>query len=171
MADKDIIDYTIAEEWGPEKKPLEIRTQDRILVKIHPDGSVEYGPGYTPDEAAVILWETLGRKRIEAEDRLLLFQHLEGILTNLGIADLQNERAQRRVGIQPTPENMRAAARTHAALERVMHQALELGRGLASRPGLVVPQVPERIPQQIAQDENNSYSGRSGLEPDPTESQ
>lgn len=29
------------------------------LVVIRPDGSIEYGPDYTPDEAARILWETV----------------------------------------------------------------------------------------------------------------
>ncbi len=31
-----------------------------FLVKIHPDGSLEYGPDYTPDEAARVFWSALG---------------------------------------------------------------------------------------------------------------
>lgn len=29
------------------------------LVKIHPDGTLEYGPGYTPDEAARSFWDAM----------------------------------------------------------------------------------------------------------------
>lgn len=163
---KDIVDYTIDEERPPREQPLEIRTENRVLVRIHTDGSIEYGPGYTPDEAAVILWETMGRRRVEAEDRLLVFQHLEGVVTRLGVADLQNEVAQQRLGLNPNPENGREAARAQSALERAMHQTIELGRGLARRPGVVLPEVPRQVPRQIAEDENNSYTGREGLEED-----
>lgn len=31
------------------------------LVTIHPDGTLDYGPGYTPDEAARCFWEALRR--------------------------------------------------------------------------------------------------------------
>ena len=30
------------------------------LVTIHPNGAIEYGPNYTPDEASRIFWEALG---------------------------------------------------------------------------------------------------------------
>jgi hypothetical protein len=29
------------------------------LVKIHPDGTLEYGPNYDPDEAASRFWEAM----------------------------------------------------------------------------------------------------------------
>lgn len=32
------------------------------LVTVHFDGRIEYGPHYTPDEAARIFWEAIGRK-------------------------------------------------------------------------------------------------------------
>lgn len=31
------------------------------LVTIHPDGTLDYGPGYTPDEAARCFWDALRR--------------------------------------------------------------------------------------------------------------
>ncbi|THA22757.1 hypothetical protein E6R18_32950 [Streptomyces sp. A1277] len=31
------------------------------LVTIHPDGRLEYGPGYDPDKAARTFWEAMGR--------------------------------------------------------------------------------------------------------------
>ena len=32
---------------------------DSPLVKIHPDGTLEYGPDYDPDEAASRFWEAM----------------------------------------------------------------------------------------------------------------
>lgn len=29
------------------------------LVRIHPDGTLEYGPNYTPDEAARTFWDAM----------------------------------------------------------------------------------------------------------------
>jgi hypothetical protein len=31
------------------------------LVTIHPDGQLDYGPNYTPDEAARVFWDALRR--------------------------------------------------------------------------------------------------------------
>jgi len=31
------------------------------LVTIHPNGTLDYGPGYTPDEAATRFWEAMRR--------------------------------------------------------------------------------------------------------------
>jgi hypothetical protein len=33
-------------------------------VIIHPDGSIEYGKGYTPDAAAKTLWDAVGIERV-----------------------------------------------------------------------------------------------------------
>jgi hypothetical protein len=33
----------------------------QYLVRIHPDGTLEYGPGYTPDEAAARFWDAVRR--------------------------------------------------------------------------------------------------------------
>ncbi|MFD9443372.1 hypothetical protein [Streptomyces sp. NPDC060001] len=32
-----------------------------VLVAVHPDGHLEYGPGYGPDEAARVFWEAVER--------------------------------------------------------------------------------------------------------------
>lgn len=34
-----------------------------MLVGIKPDGQIEYGPNYTPDEAARRFWEAIGAYR------------------------------------------------------------------------------------------------------------
>ena len=36
-------------------------TDSQPLVTIHPNGQLEYGPGYTPDEAAQRFWDALRR--------------------------------------------------------------------------------------------------------------
>jgi|SRR5690348_2341492 len=33
----------------------------KVLVTIHLDGTIEYGKDYTPDKAAKVFWEALGR--------------------------------------------------------------------------------------------------------------
>ena len=38
-----------------------IGKDEKMLVTIHPDGTIEYGKDYTPDKAARIFWETLGQ--------------------------------------------------------------------------------------------------------------
>lgn len=32
-----------------------------MLVGLHPDGSLEYGPGYDPDDAAKVFWQAMTR--------------------------------------------------------------------------------------------------------------
>ena len=40
---------------------ITIAGDDGPLVTIHPDGHLEYGPGYDPDEAARRFWDALQR--------------------------------------------------------------------------------------------------------------
>ena len=42
-------------------------TGDKWAVTIHPDGTIEYGKGYTPDAAAKIFWEAMATYRIKCE--------------------------------------------------------------------------------------------------------
>lgn len=42
---------------------LRIDTNSRVIVTIKPDGSIEYGEGYTPDAAAKALWDAVGLER------------------------------------------------------------------------------------------------------------
>lgn len=41
---------------------LSIENAEGALVKIRPDGSIVYGQKYTPDEAAKIFWEAMGKE-------------------------------------------------------------------------------------------------------------
>jgi hypothetical protein len=161
---------------------LAIGTRQEILVLIKPNGSLEYGPNYTPDAAATIFWEAMGQKRLEAEDRILVLQHMEAVMTRLGVADLQAERLRRRAALEEDESRRREldqlAELGIRRLELICQEAIELGRALAGR-DVPLPAVPEAMPDSIANSGVSSYQGRAGLppelallrnEPDPTES-
>jgi len=49
-------------DFTPPPPTIAIMGADNTpLVTIHPDGTLDYGPGYTPDEAAHRFWEALRR--------------------------------------------------------------------------------------------------------------
>lgn len=145
-------------KWARDPSDLVIGTSpNRVLVVIRKDGSLVYGPDYNPEEAAVTFWETMGRRRLEYEERLLLIDHMDGILTRLGAADLHAEALRKRAESTGADADNEAAEAGIQALERVMSQAIELGRGMARRPGVAFTAVPDQVPTQIAEDEENSY--------------
>src|ERR1051325_1929268 len=67
----------------------------RILVIINPTGERIFGPDSTPQEASMIFWKYMGRRRFQMEDRILLIQHMEAVLVRLGRADMECERLRR----------------------------------------------------------------------------
>lgn len=107
---------------------------ERILVRIQPDGTVIYGPEYTPDEAATVLWTALAKKRVEAVEREALIGHIEYMMLKLGNQDLLNERYRIQANSDAgTPNDQFQAERSHQQLEVYVHQIIELARGLALR--------------------------------------
>lgn len=132
-------------------------SRQRWLVAFYPDGTMEYGPDYTPDEAAVVFLEAIGRRKLEMEDRLLLVGHMDAVLSQLGAADLQNQVADTALRERVTDVTLIAARRAQANLERAMHNAIELGRGMARRPDIPMPATPERVPDSIRNNPNSSY--------------
>jgi hypothetical protein len=144
----------------------------RILVIIKPTGELIFGPEYTPQEASMIFWEYMGRRRFQLEDRILLIQHMEAVLVRLGRADMDCERLRREAASADNPQLK--AERTQQAeiavgrLNMVAHEAIELGRGLVHRPEVLPPDVPERVPEQIRQNPDSEYLGRDGLPPENT---
>ena len=113
---------------------LVIGTQGRVLVRIQPDGQLRYGEGYTPDEAAETFWTILALKRKGMEDRLRHLSILEQLLVRVGQADLQTERARLKAHSEEATEHDRFMAEMAIHnLELLVHQAIELGRGLALR--------------------------------------
>lgn len=141
-------------------------SRGRILAVIKPTGQIVFGPEYHPDEAAMVFWEAIGRRRYEYEERIILIQHMEALLTRLGAADLRLEGIRMAV-TAGDPEAAAQAGGALVALERLVHQAIELGRGLAARPEIPVPDMPERVPDQIRQNPVSDYQGRAGIDPDP----
>ena len=136
-------------------------SKNRLLVLIKTDGSLVYGPDYKPNKAAEIFWESMAQRREAYEDRGLIIRHMEAILVRLGDADMQAELAREMVD---TPENRLRAEQAVRALERVMSQAIELGRGLARRPDIPTPAIPEQVPPSIETNPLSDYQGVNGLE-------
>jgi len=147
-----------------------IGTREHVLITIKPDGQLIYGEGYEPDKTAVIFWEAMGRRRLEMEERLLLFQHMESILTRLGVADLNAERLRLAANAQTDPvQKSQQELMAELAINRlnlICNEAIELGRGLARR-DLPIPEVPAQIPSVIAENEASNYQGRDALPEDP----
>jgi hypothetical protein len=46
--------------WDPTIRPS---IMIGSLVTIRPDGTIEYGPNYTPDAAAKVFWDAIGLER------------------------------------------------------------------------------------------------------------
>ena len=136
----------------------------RVLIVIKTDGSLIYGPDYRPDKAAEIFWEAMAQRREAYEERSLIIRHMESILVRLGQADMNAEHLRQMSEQEATPENIQAAGQAVRALERVMSQAIELGRGLVRRPDIPVPAVPERVPPSIEANPDSEYQGIAGLE-------
>jgi hypothetical protein len=65
MADTNAITYFLDGEHllaAPQPPSITITGTDNApLVTIHPDGTLDYGPDYTPDAAAHAFWEAMRR--------------------------------------------------------------------------------------------------------------
>lgn len=108
---------------------------DRILVRIHPDGRLEYGEGYTPDEAAQVFWEAMARRRGDYEARLVFFAAMEQLLLGVGRADIAYETAQRRaLALGATEHDKFTEDMSRRNLETQVHTLIEFARGLVRRP-------------------------------------
>ncbi len=129
-------------------------SRDRILVRIHPDGTLTYGPEYTPDEAAVEFWTQMAIRRLESEERIIHLGVMEMILMQVGRADFAYQEAQVRARQEGASEHDRFMEEmSRRSLETMIHQAVESGRGLIARPnpsppvpGSVVPAPPLHNP-------------------------
>ena len=125
----------------------------RILVRIKADGTLIYGPDYTPDEAARVLWETLARRREafeqaktqsddHAKAKEVLFLHMQKLLLEAGKADLANQIARDRENELTSdpralkPDKLKAhleAKAAEAAFQEAALRLVELGRRMALR--------------------------------------
>lgn len=119
----------------------------RVLVRIQEDGSIVYGPEYTPDEAAVTLWTAIARRRKDFDARMQYMDLLELHIALLAVADQAYEAAQgalrAAVGNAETTEREREALRfreemSRRNLETRVHGVIEFAREFsAQRPDLL----------------------------------
>jgi len=123
------------DQTPPKGRPNElvIGTSGRILLTIGPDGTLTYGPGYTPDEAAKMFWEALARRRTDYEERLVFIAHVEKLLARIGEQDMKVETARMKAGETKTPHDAFQAERALGQLEVLVHEMIELARGIALR--------------------------------------
>ncbi len=108
-------------------------SEDRILIRIGPDGTLTYGPDYTPDEAAKVFWEAMARHRKDYEERLVFFTHVEGLLARVGAQDLRVEAARAKAENTKTIHDQAQAERSMNQLQVLWHELIEFARGIALR--------------------------------------
>lgn len=157
-------------EWVmdlPRTSDLVIGTGRAILVRIKPNGALEYGPGYSPDAAARVFWETVARHREGYEEQRLISQHVEALVARLGEAELYCERKRKEaaeaLGIGAGTESaiVIEAQRATLVLERINGQVLELGRGLAQRAlDVKFKELPRQVPAVVARNPESGYDPR-----------
>lgn len=157
-------------DFGKQAGPGDLvigTSKDRILVIIKPNGELLYGPEYRPNEAAQIFWEHMAQRRLMAEDKLLLVQHMEAVLVQLGRFDMECERLRLAAANEQDPikkaELTQSAEFAMGRVELTAHQAIELGRALVRRPEVVSPSVPAKIPDSVRSNPASDYQGRDGL--------
>jgi len=105
----------------------------RKIVSIDPNGKVTYGEGYTPDAAAEEFWTSMALKRRGMEERLQHLAIMETMLVRMGRADLGHERAQL-AAVGGGGNEQAIAERARMNLTSIVHQVMDLARGLARRP-------------------------------------
>lgn len=113
---------------------LVIGTRKNPIVRIQKDGSVIYGDGYTPDLAAVELWTSIGKRRIDFDRRMQYLDLLELHIALLAVADAAYEAAQRATWASNGSDHERQREeRSRASLEMRMHDLIEFAREFADR--------------------------------------
>lgn len=124
----------MSDDQKPKSDPnaLVIGTsKGRTLVTIHADGSIEYGPEYTPDEAAVTFWTQMAQRKLESEERLIHFAAMEQMLMDVARADQAYEAAQHKAqALGASDQDQFTEERCRAALEAVTHRLIEFARGM-----------------------------------------
>lgn len=157
-------------EWVrelPRTSDLVIGTARGVLVRIKPNGVLEYGPDYDPDVAARVFWEAVARHRDGYEEQRLISQHVEAVLVRMGEADLYCEQKRREAaealgdGAGTDSAVVLEAQRATVVFERVLGQVIELGRGLAGRPlDVKFKDLPGQVPPVVARNPDSSYDPR-----------
>jgi hypothetical protein len=108
------------------------RESGEAIVSIQADGTLVYGAGYTPDEAAEVFWTNMALKKQGMDARLRSLSQMEAMIARIGQADLRYERAFRAALTQEAGEPERTATeRCRMHLEALVHQLIEHSRGVS----------------------------------------
>ena len=108
------------------------RESGEAIVSIQQDGTLVYGAGYTPDEAAEVFWTNMALKRVGMEARLASLSQMEAMIARIGAADFRYERATHAAQTQEAGVEERAVReRSRMHLETLVHQLIEHARGVA----------------------------------------
>jgi hypothetical protein len=128
-----------ADPASPE--PLEAGTLvlgigGKVIVSFRPDGRMEFGENYEPEEAARLFWQAVARKvqpQVGDNEVARLNQRvMEALFARLGEADLYCEQARTTAALPEATEREKFLADLAVRnLEVQMHQILEFARGVA----------------------------------------
>ncbi len=143
---------------------IQLTLGDKHLLTIDENGKVELDPSYTADQIALMFWEKVGRRFAEYD---LIYQHMESVLSRVGQADITGESIKKEIENTTDPLQIRVLVESFQQnqrdLEKLVGEAIELGRGLAKRP-MPINQPPTKLPDCIVKDEDTEYRGKT--EPD-----
>jgi hypothetical protein len=132
----ETIEQRLIREFGVHAGRLTIaNNHGDVIVAIDPDGSIQYGEGIAPNEAAEAFWTSLALKRPLMEERLHHFAIMEATLVRLGRATLNYQ--QRLIASEaPTagPEERELAERARMNLNSLVGNLTDYAAGLALRP-------------------------------------
>ena len=113
-------------------------SKDRCLLRIHPDGQIDYSADYTPDEAAKTFWQALAGARKRGEQEMVQQRMGELQMVLLCAAYMAFTRAQDRARDDPSETNKFQEEMARSAMESRMGEVIEYAQGLCSeRPDLM----------------------------------
>lgn len=142
---------------------IQLTLGEKYLLTIDENGKVELDPSYTADQIALMFWEKVGRRFAEYD---LIYRHMESVLSRVGQADITGESLKKELENAEDPMQanvlVESFQRNQRDLEKLVGEAIELGRGLAKRP-MPINQPPTKLPDFVTRDEDNEYRGKTEL--------
>ena len=116
-----------------------IATEGRVLCRIQPDGTLIVEEGYTPDRAAVALWEAVAARMPGFEARRNYLHLLELHIALLALSDEAYEAAQRAARAEGATDHDKLREElSRRSWETRVHGIVEFAREFAHlRPDLI----------------------------------
>ena len=124
---------------SPTQGELILQVQGQVLVRIRPDGTHEFGAGYTPELGAKVFWEAIARAHPnavhhEGEIESLTQQTMEMLMLRLGRADIHCEACRRAASEETATDHDKFLADLALRnLEVEAHRVIEFARELVER--------------------------------------